>query len=133
MAVARSFRDLTVWQRSMQMTVAVYRLSQKFPREELYGLTSQMRRSAVSVPSNIAEGHAKRPTRDYQRHLRIAAGSLAEVETQLELLVRLGFVTKDTIRETWMTSQTVAKMLTQLIKSTTMEKPKRPTPNSQLP
>src|SRR5580693_8779739 len=91
MAVAQSFRDLTVWQRSMQMTVAVYRLSQKFPREELYGLTSQMRRSAVSVPSNIAEGQGRSSTGEFKQFLGIARGSNFELQTQLAIARELGF------------------------------------------
>lgn len=133
MGTTYGYRQLRVWEHSMRLVEEIFAITQRLPPSQQHCLISQLQRASVSIPSNIAEGHAKRTTRDYQRHLRIAAGSLAEVETQLELLVRLGFVTKDTIRETWMTSQTVAKMLTQLIKSTTMEKPKRPTPNSQLP
>ena len=90
MAVAQSFRDLVVWQRSMQMTVAMYRLSQKFPREALYGLTSQMRRSAVSVPSNIAEGQDRSSTGEFKQLLGMARGSNFELQTQLELARALG-------------------------------------------
>ena len=86
------YRDLNVWNLGMQISEQVYQLTRDFPNEERYGLTSQIRRAAVSVPANIAEGHAKGFTKDYLRHLAFAIGSLAEVETFLELSVRLGFL-----------------------------------------
>jgi len=73
--MVQSFRDLIVWQRSVQLTVAIYRLTQNFPREEMYGLSSQMRRSAVSVPSNIAEGQGRLSTGEFRQFLGIARGS----------------------------------------------------------
>jgi four helix bundle protein len=87
-----SYRDLKVWHLGMQIAEDVYRITRDFPKDELYGITSQLRRAAVSVPANIAEGHAKAFTKDYIRHLAIALGSLAEVETLCELAVRLGYV-----------------------------------------
>ena len=117
MAVAQSFRDLTVWQRSMQMTVAVYRLSQKFPREELYGLTSQMRRSAVSVPSNIAEGQGRSSTGEFKQFLGIARGSNFELQTQLELAKALGIGDPKSIDEAERLSHEVGKMLFAVLKS----------------
>ena len=83
--MAHSFRDLVVWQRAMQLTVAIYRLTQKFPREETYGLTSQIRRSAVSVPSNIAGGHGWLNSGEYRQFFGIARGSNFELQTQLEI------------------------------------------------
>ena len=80
-----NFRDLRVWQSGMELVVQVYRLTQSFPREEQYGLTSQMRRAAVSVPSNIAEGHARESSKEYLNHLSIVQGSLAELQTQIEI------------------------------------------------
>lgn len=91
----RSHRDLKVWQLGMEIVEAVYQLSSSYPKDETYGLTSQIRRAAVSVPANIAEGHARAFTKEYQRHLSIAVGSLAEVETYLDLCVRLGYSTAD--------------------------------------
>jgi len=88
--VVQSFRDLLVWQRSIQLSVTVYRLTKEFPREELYGLTSQMRRSAVSLASNIAEGHARQSTGEYRQFLGIARGSNAELQTQIEIARALG-------------------------------------------
>ena len=88
----KDYKELLVWQRSMELVEEVYRISRGFPSDERYGLTSQLRRAAVSIPSNIAEGHATRRTGSFIRHLSIAKGSLAEVETQLEIARRLGYV-----------------------------------------
>jgi four helix bundle protein len=81
----RSFRELKVWQAAHELTLACYRLSEEFPKSELYGLVSQMRRSAASVPSNIAEGWGMRSTKEFLRHLSIANGSLEETRYSLEL------------------------------------------------
>ena len=88
-----SYRDLIVWQKSMDLVERVYRMTRAFPREELYALTSQVRRAAVSVPSNIAEGQARRSTAEFLHFLSIAQGSRAEVETQTLIALRLGYVT----------------------------------------
>lgn len=87
---AQSFRDLIMWQRSMQLTVMIYRLTKEFPREELYGLTSQIRRAAVSMPRNIAEGHARLNTNEFKQYLGVARGSNSEEQTQLEIARALG-------------------------------------------
>jgi four helix bundle protein len=86
-----SFRDLRVWQAGMDLVVGVYELTRTLPKSEVYGLSSQMQRAAVSVPANIAEGHSRRNLREYLQFLSIARVSLAEVETYLELVPRLGF------------------------------------------
>jgi four helix bundle protein len=90
--MSSSFRELQVWQRGMDIVEAVYRISNCFPKTETYGLIGQIRRAAVSVPSNIAEGHARSSTKEYMYHVSTAQGSLAEVETQLELAARLNYV-----------------------------------------
>jgi four helix bundle protein len=90
-----SFRDLRVWQVSMDLVVDVYRLTQAFPNHEMYGLVQQMQRAAVSVPSNIAEGQARDHLREYLHHLSMAQGSLAELETQLDIARRLGYISAD--------------------------------------
>jgi len=77
----RSYRDLIVWQKAMDLVVQCYNLTKNFPNSELYGLTSQLRRAAVSIPSNIAEGHGRSSTKAYVNHLMIAHGSLMELET----------------------------------------------------
>ncbi|MBU2213740.1 four helix bundle protein [Patescibacteria group bacterium] len=85
----RSYRDLIVWQQSVELVTILYVLTQKFPKEELYGLTSQLRRSAVSIPSNIAEGKSRKTKKDYIKFLNIAYSSGAELETQIEIAKRL--------------------------------------------
>ena len=87
----RGYRDLKVWQLGVEISLAVYRLSETFPKREVYGLTSQMRRAAVSIPSNIAEGHSRGHTRDLIRFLAISRGSVSELETQLILAERLEY------------------------------------------
>jgi four helix bundle protein len=92
MAGPRSHRELIVWQKSMDLVVQVYRLSDSFPATERYRLTSQLTRAAASVPANIAEGNARGSRRDYAHFLGIAKGSLMETETFLLLAIRLGYV-----------------------------------------
>jgi four helix bundle protein len=87
----KHYQELTVWQKAMDLVEEVYKASRNFPREEVYGLTSQLRRAAVSIPSNIAEGQGRRTTLDFLRHLSIAYGSLLEVETQVLIASRLGY------------------------------------------
>ncbi|HOX05797.1 MAG TPA: four helix bundle protein [Planctomycetota bacterium] len=88
----KTYRDLIVWQKSMRLVVLIYSLTRGLPKEELYGLTSQMRRAAVSIPSNIAEGYGRRSSREYKRFLNVSMGSLFELETQVLLARELGFV-----------------------------------------
>jgi four helix bundle protein len=88
--LSESFRDLQVWQRSIQMSVAIYRLTAGFPKEELFGLTSQLRRAGVSVASNIAEGYGRNSSGEYKQFLGMARGSNSEVETQLVIARELG-------------------------------------------
>jgi four helix bundle protein len=91
----RSFRDLEVWKIAIEMTDMIYDTTTSFPKEEMYGLISQIRRSAVSVPSNIAEGSARNNTKEYIQFLFIARGSLAELETQLEIARRRKFISDE--------------------------------------
>ncbi len=88
----QNFRDLKIWQLGKELVVETYKVTRGLPSEELYGLTTQMRRAAVSIPSNISEGHSRRATKDYQRFLNIAAGSCAELETQVEISLELGYL-----------------------------------------
>ena len=89
--MGESFRELLVWQRAMEMTVAVYRCTEEFPAAERFGLISQLRRASVSVASNIAEGYGRSTRGEYTQFLGHARGSVSEVETQLEIAARLGF------------------------------------------
>jgi len=114
MAKIQSHRDLVVWQKAMEMTVEVYRLTEGFPRSEIYGLTGQVRRAAASVPANIAEGHARGTTRDYAHFLSVARGSLMETETFLTLSLRLGYLTEDASASTLALITEISKMLTAL-------------------
>jgi len=97
MTTVRRYTDLIAWQKAMDLVEGVYRLTKQFPKEELYGLVSQLRRSAVSVPSNIGEGHCRNGRREYIHHLSIALGSLGEVETQILIARRLGYASDDTL------------------------------------
>ena len=115
--MAQAFRDLQVWQRSIQLTVVVYRLTQNFPREEIYGLTSQIRRAAVSVPSNIAEGQGRLTIGAFRQFLGIARGSNYELQTQLEIARSLGFGNSELIDEAESLSHEVGKMIYALLES----------------
>jgi four helix bundle protein len=90
------YRELIAWQKAMNLAVGIYEETRDFPREEIYGLMSQLRRAAVSIPSNIAEGQGRTTTNDFLRFLGMAAGSLQEVETQLILAGRLDYLTEAT-------------------------------------
>src|SRR3990170_5248198 len=91
----QSYQDLEVWQRGMAVAEQVYNLTQGFPREEMFGLTSQIRRAAISIPANIAEGWGRMGTKEFQRFLQIAMGSLRELETHLMLSQRVGLCTAE--------------------------------------
>lgn len=120
--MAHSFRDLTVWQRSMQLTLAIYRLTQQFPREETYGLTSQIRRAAVSLPSNIAEGHGRLNTNEFRQFLGIARGSNFELQTQLEIARSLQMGDPRLLNEAEELSHEVGKMIYSILDSTSKKK-----------
>lgn len=113
----RGYRDLEVWKRAKALALRVYRETRVFPIEEKYGLTSQMRRAAVSIPANIAEGEGRIHNNDFVKHLSIARGSLAELETELEISVELEFMARQPGRALWRDLQAVGKMLTGLIKA----------------
>ena len=113
----QSFRDLQVWQKAIQLTIAVYKVTQAFPREELYGLTSQIRRSAVSIPSNIAEGQGRLNTAEFRQFLGIARGSMCELQTQLEIARALEFGDRKQIECAESLSHEVGKMLFAMLRS----------------
>ncbi len=113
----KSYRDLKVWQAARCWVVATYRVTATLPGDERYGLTSQIRRAAVSVPSNIAEGHARRQTNVFINHLAIARGSIAEVETQLVIAVDLEYLDSDTIAPLLRGADEISRMITGLQRS----------------
>ena len=94
---ARNYRELIVWQEGIKLAKAVYKLTEKFPRQETYALADQIRRAVVSVPSNIAEGQARKAPGDFRRFLHIALGSLAEVDTQIVLALEFGYINKQDV------------------------------------
>ena len=93
--MGQSYRDLIAWQKGIELVVAIYRITEIFPKEELYGLTSQLRRAAVSIPSNIAEGQGRKSKAEFRHFLHNAAGSLMEIETQLTISAVLGFLNQE--------------------------------------
>jgi four helix bundle protein len=111
-----SYRDLIVWQKSMHLVTLIYKLITKLPEDEKFGLTSQIKRSAVSIPSNIAEGYGRNYRKDYSRFLQISRGSLYECQTQLEITINLSFINVDDTKEINELSLEVEKMLNSLIK-----------------
>jgi four helix bundle protein len=116
-ATVQSYRDLVVWQTAMALAEDCYRLTAAFPREEMFGLTSQIRRAAASIPANIAEGHGREMTGSFIQSLRIAQGSTKELETHLLLAQRIGLVGADTVKATLGRCEEVGKMLRALIRS----------------
>lgn len=115
MALVNSYKDLLVWQKGILLVEKTYKFSNSFPKEEAYGLTSQIRRCSVSFPSNIAEGYGRNQTKDFIRFLQISSGSLYEFETQLEIAFRLDYTTHEVYIEALNLSTEIAKMLSSLI------------------
>lgn len=111
----QGYRDLLVWQQSMSLAEEVYKVTGDFPKTEIYGLTSQLRRAAVSVPSNIAEGQARNSTGEYVQFLGVSKGSLAEVETQLEIACRLGWLSPADKERLLAQADEIGRMLAGLI------------------
>jgi len=111
----KSYRDLIVWQKAMDMVTLVYRVSADFPPSEQFALTNQIRRAAVSVPSNIAEGYGRRSRTDYIRFLRIASGSLYELQTQLQIAQNLNFTESEHVAPIDSLSSEIERMLASLI------------------
>lgn len=110
----KSYRELEVWQIAMNLAEACYRATKGFPKEEMFGLTSQIRRAAVSVPANIAEGQGRSGTKEFLNHLSIARGSLLELETHLLLSNRVGLIAKDQLESLLEMADKVSRMLSGL-------------------
>jgi len=113
----KSYRDLEVWQKSMVLAKEVYQVTSGFPTDEKFGLTNQMRRAAVSIPSNLAEGHARSGTQEFKHFISIAIGSVAELETQILLSVELGYLNRDRENDLLVELDTIGKMLRGLHKA----------------
>jgi len=111
------YSELVVWQKAMDLVTEIYKITATFPNEERFGLVSQTRRAAVSIPSNIAEGHGRKLTGAYINHLSIAYGSLMELETQTQIAARLSFIQEDKATALLKQMDEIGKMLTGLRKS----------------
>jgi four helix bundle protein len=112
-----SYRHLEVWQKAITLVTEIYRVSRTFPKEEIYGLTAQLRRAAVSVPANIAEGWGRNMTREFIQFLRTARGSLLELETHLLIAKNLEFLQTASVADLLQTTETINKMLNGLVRS----------------
>ena len=117
MAGVAGFEDLVVWQRSMALVRDLYRISGSFPSDERFGLVAQLRRAAVSVPSNIAEGHERHTTREFIRFISTAEGSLAELRTQLRIACELGYCSAPSVQPTFDEMMEIKRMLNALRRS----------------
>lgn len=113
------YRDLQIWQKSVDLCVEVYRLVKLLPKEETYALSDQMRRSVVSIPSNIAEGYARRSTKEYLKFLSIANGSRTELETQLIICNKIGYLKDTDINYAMQTTEEIGKMLSVIMSKLT--------------
>jgi four helix bundle protein len=111
----KDHRDLIVWQKAMELAAETHRVTRKLPPHEMFGLVSQVRRAAVSVPSNIAEGAARRTTREFIAFLHVARGSLAELQTQLQLAQRVGYLTDTDLASACALMDTVGRLVNAVI------------------
>ena len=122
MGVVKTYNDLIVWQKAMQLVTDIYLITKKLPKEEIYGLTSQIRRSCISIPSNIAEGFGRNSTNDYIRFLQITNGSLYELQTQLRICTNLKYFSNETYNKIYEQSREIERMLSSLIRKLTVNK-----------
>jgi len=113
----RNYTELQVWQKSMDLVVACYEVATVFPKTEMYGLTSQLQRAAVSVPANIAEGQGRNHTREFINHLSMAYGSLMEVETHLQIAARLAYIDQSQLDNRLLQTNEIGRMLNGLMQS----------------
>jgi four helix bundle protein len=112
--MTKSFRELIVWQKSIALVVKIYKLAERFPKSELFGLTSQIRRAVVAIPSNVAEGYARRHTKEYAQFVNIAFSSGAELETQLVISEELSYITEKEYQEFLEDLREIMRMLNKL-------------------
>lgn len=122
MIEVKSYRDLAVWQKSMDLVVKCYQLTSQFPKTEMYGLSSQIQRAAVSIPANIAEGKGRNYLGDYIRHLSIANGSLKELETHLLIVERLEYIIQEELKILLNKCEEIGRMLHSLIEKLSQKK-----------
>ena len=115
--MAQDYRDLVVWQKAMELTVCIYRLTQSFPKDEVYGLTAQMRRAGVSIASNIAEGRGRLNPGEFRQFLGVAQGSTYELQTQLLVARRLGLGSEESLTSAESLSNEVSKILGSFIQT----------------
>ena len=116
---AKSFKDLAIWQRSIRLVEDIYELTRSFPKEEFYGLRAQIRRAVVSIPSNMAEGFARRHNAEYRQFLYVSLGSLAETSTQLIVAKNLGYLSGENAERLLAEAEEISKMTMGLIKKLT--------------
>jgi len=114
---SRQHRKLDVWKMSMEFVKEIYKVTESFPKSEVYGLTSQMRRSAISIPSNLAEGAARKGAKEFGQFLNIAQGSISELDTQIELALMLNYIDKKSCEDLMEKINTISKMLFGLSRS----------------
>ncbi len=113
----KTFRDLKIWQQSMKLVTEIYRATSSFPEEEKYGLTSQLRRSSVSIPSNISEGFGRNSQGDFKRFVNISMGSLFELQTQIEVAKNLEFISKEIFENLYDNSREIVRMMSSFIRT----------------
>lgn len=111
----KTYRDLLVWQKSMKLVTDIYQSTSAFSQSEIYGLIAQIRRCAISIPSNIAEGYGRNSTGDYKRFLRVSIGSLFELQTQIEIAFNLNYISKDVFQDFLSNTNELDRMLSSLI------------------
>ncbi len=113
----KTFRDLKIWQKSMELVTDIYRITSNFPDEEKYGLTSQLRRSSVSIPSNISEGFGRNSQGDFKRFVNISMGSLFELQTQIEVAKNLDFINKDIFEKIYDDTREIERMISSFLRT----------------
>ena len=121
----KNFKELKVWQKGIELVAIVYKITSSFPEEEKYGLSAQMRRAAVSIPSNIAEGHLRKTAKDFRQFLSIARGSCAELETQIIIAHKLGFIHDNNFNILFPKIEELSKMLSSFYSKINSKPPTR--------
>lgn len=113
----KTYRDLKIWQQSMELVTAIYKATSQFPEEEKYGLTSQLRRSSVSIPSNISEGFGRNSQGDFKRFVNISMGSLFELQTQIEVAKNLEFIPEEAFEKLYNDTREIERMMSSFIRT----------------